>query len=35
LFDDFWKRYEPAKERDENPPYVTFDCANEEGFIEK
>lgn len=26
LFDDFWKRYLPAKERGENPPYVTFDC---------
>lgn len=26
LFDDFWNRYEPAKERGENPPYVTFDC---------
>lgn len=35
LFDDFWNRYEPAKERGENPPFVTFDCANEEGFIEK
>lgn len=35
LFDDFWKRYEPARERGENPPYVTFDCANEKGFIEK
>ena len=30
LFDDFWKRYEPAKERGENPPYVTFDCHEEE-----
>ena len=26
LFDDFWKRYLPAKERGEEPPYVTFDC---------
>ena len=26
LFDDFWKRYLPAKERGENPPYVTYDC---------
>ena len=30
LFDDFWNRYEPAKERGENPPYVTFDCHEEE-----
>ena len=30
LFDDFWKRYEPARERGENPPYVTFDCHEEE-----
>ncbi|SFN99271.1 alanine or glycine:cation symporter, AGCS family [Eubacterium pyruvativorans] len=29
LFDDFWKRYLPAKERGENPPYVVFDCAEE------
>lgn len=35
LFDDFWKRYEPARARGENPEYVTFDCAREEGFIEK
>ena len=26
LFDDFWKRYLPAKERGENPPVVSFDC---------
>lgn len=30
LFDDFWKRYEPAKERGENPPIVTFDCSKKE-----
>ena len=30
LFDDFWNRYEPAKERGENPPYVSFDCHEEE-----
>ena len=30
LFDDFWKRYLPAKERGENPPYVVFDCAEED-----
>ena len=30
LFDDFWNRYEPAKERGENPPYVTFDCHEKE-----
>ncbi len=29
LFDDFWKRYLPAKQRGENPPYVSFDCAKE------
>lgn len=29
LFDDFWKRYLPARERGEHPAYVTFDCANE------
>lgn len=29
IFDDFWKRYLPAKERGENPPYVNFDCAKE------
>ena len=27
LFDDFWNRYLPAKERGENPPYVSFDCS--------
>ena len=27
LFDDFWKRFLPAKERGENPPVVSFDCA--------
>ena len=26
LFDDFWKRYIPAKEKGENPEFVTFDC---------
>ena len=26
LFNDFWERYLPAKERGENPEYVTFDC---------
>lgn len=31
LFDDFWNRYLPAKERGENPPYVSFDCHEEEG----
>ncbi len=31
LFDDFWKRYLPAKERGENPPYVSFDCREETG----
>ena len=30
LFHDFWDRYEPAKERGENPPMVTFDCSEEE-----
>ena len=25
LFDDFWKRYIPAKEKGENPEFVTFD----------
>ena len=30
LFDDFWKRYLPAKDRGENPPYVNFDCAAEQ-----
>ena len=29
LFDDFWKRYLPAKERGENPPIVSFDCAED------
>ena len=29
LFDDFWKRFQPAKERGENPPVVSFDCASE------
>ncbi len=27
LYDDFWKRFKPAKDRGENPPNVTFDCA--------
>ncbi|BAL01415.1 putative sodium/alanine symporter [Oscillibacter valericigenes Sjm18-20] len=30
LFDDFWQRYEPAKERGENPPIVTYDCSKKE-----
>lgn len=30
LFDDFWQRYEAAKERGENPPIVTFDCSKKE-----
>ena len=30
LFDDFWKRYLPAKDRGENPPIVSFDCAKED-----
>lgn len=30
LFDDFWKRYEPARERGEHPPVVSFDCSNKE-----
>ena len=30
LFDDFWKRYLPAKARGENPPHVSYDCAIEE-----
>ena len=29
LFDDFWNRYLPAKEAGENPPYVTFDCKEQ------
>ena len=29
LFDDFWKRFLPAKARGENPPNVSFDCAKE------
>lgn len=29
LFDDFGKRYIPAKERGENPPCVSFDCREE------
>lgn len=29
LFNDFWDRYLPAKERGENPPYVSFDCKAE------
>ncbi|MCR5771867.1 MAG: amino acid carrier protein [Butyrivibrio sp.] len=29
LFDDFWKRYIPAKEKGENPPFVTFDCKED------
>ena len=28
LFDDFWERYLPAKERGENPPIVSFDCKS-------
>lgn len=30
LLDDFWQRYEPAKECGENPPIVTFDCSKRE-----
>ena len=26
LFRDFWERYLPAKERGENPPFVSYDC---------
>ncbi len=29
LFDDFWKRYLPAKENGKNPEYVSFDCRAE------
>ena len=29
LFDDFWKRYLPEKEQGKNPPYVSFDCAED------
>ena len=29
LFDDFWKRYEPAVEKGENPPFVAYDCAQD------
>ena len=27
LFHDFWDRYIPARERGENPPIVSYDCA--------
>ena len=30
LFGDFWNRYLPAKEAGENPPYVTFDCKEQD-----
>ncbi|MDO5132533.1 MAG: amino acid carrier protein [Eubacteriales bacterium] len=30
LFDDFWMRYIPEKEAGKNPPYVTFDCREDE-----
>ena len=30
LFDDFWDRYLPSKERGENPPFVSFDCKSTE-----
>ena len=30
LFDDFWNRYLPAKEAGENPPYVTFNCKEQD-----
>lgn len=30
LYDDFWKRYLPAKERGENPPIVSYDCGKQE-----
>ena len=29
LFDDFWQRYLPEKEAGKNPPYVTFDCRED------
>ena len=29
LFDDFWKRYLPEKERGGDVPYVSFDCKEE------
>ena len=29
LFNDFWDRYLPTKERGENPPYVSFDCKSD------
>ena len=29
LFDDFWNRFLPAKERGENPPSVIFDAGKE------
>ena len=31
LFDDFWKRYLPAKEKGEDPPFVSYDCGRETG----
>ena len=31
LFKDFWERYLPAKENGENPPVVSFDCAEHNG----
>lgn len=30
LFDDFWNRFLPAKEAGENPPYVSFDCKEQD-----
>ncbi len=27
LYDDFWKRFKPAKDRGENPPFVSYDCG--------
>lgn len=33
IFDDFWKRYLPAKDRGENPPYVSFDCKTNNADI--
>lgn len=33
LYDDFWKRYLPAKERGEAVEYVTFDCKKSRSKI--
>lgn len=32
LFDDFWDRYLPAKEKGENPPQIGFDAGEEKHF---